>query len=362
MAKLTPDLFEEMEKSIMDLFTYEQHFFFINGPRTTGKTYTLQKIMLKKCMKRDEEIGFITRTKDEYLTGAAWQSFQKVFTQEFPNVIFEEIKNDIYYRLNEKDKPKRIIVGLPLSQALKWKNRANFPKIAYILFDEYMIEVKDGILQGNYVQGWNEPELFLNFYNTIDRLEGRVKVFFAGNNTQFYNPYHTFHKFKNLFRKIPEKGQIVKGPDEVFWRVKPSDKLVAFMKNDPFLKSMEGTRYYTYAVEGNYQDDVANIEKLPQGAKTIFALKYEQTIVYVHRGYKDNEEKLWLSYRGDPNTTAYAVRGNDVSANVTLFTGTFWHEIFRKYHSSGNIYFSDSKSKTMCQDFLYLVLTSYRKV
>lgn len=361
MAGLTPEMFEETEKTVMDLFTYEQHFFFLNGPRTTGKTYTLQKAMIKKAIKRDEEIGYVTRSKDEWLNGAVWDAFQKVFTKEFPDVIFEEIKNNVYYRLNEKDAPKRLIVGLPLSMAYKWKKKANFPKLRYILFDEYMIEVKDGILQENYFQGWNEPEVLINFYNTIDRAEGKVKVFFAGNNTQYYNPYHTYPTFKDLFRKIPEKGQIVKRGDAVFWRVKPSDALVEYLKNTTFVKSLEGTRYYKYAVEGDYQDDVANIEKMPQGAKTLFGLKYEQTIVFVHQGYKDNEERLWLSSRGDPNTMIYAVRGNDVVAGIPLFTGTYWHEIFRRYHSNGDIYFSDTKSKTMCQDFLYLILTSYRK-
>lgn len=361
MAGLEKSMFAQMEKQVLDLFTFEQHFFFLNGPRSTGKTYTLQKILMNKGIKRDEEIGYVVRTQDEYKSGAVWDAFQKTMEREFPDLYFEMKNFDIWYRTAPKGPLKRLVVGLPLSGYQKYKKKS-FPRINNILFDEYMIEMKNGVLQGSYFQGYNEPEVLLNLYHTIDRDENRVNIFFLGNNTQFYNPYHIFPAFKDLFSRIPEKGQIVKRKDAVFWRVNPSPELEEYQRSLPFARALEGTKYYNYAILGEYQDDVANITKMPGGAQTMFGLRFEKTTVFVHLGYlEDGEKKMWLSCRGDPNTMIFACRGNDVSAGITLFAGSYWHSIFKTFHGEGNVYFADQKTKTVCQDFLYIILSSYRK-
>lgn len=357
--KLDPKLFADMEKRCWDLFTYEQNFFFLNGPRTTGKTYTLQKIMLSKALKTGCEIGYFCRTKDEWDNGVAFNAFQKVLNNEFPDLICACKKGDVYYVSDGKW--RRLIVGFPISMYYKWKN-LSFPNVRFALFDEYMLEVKNGITQGRYVNGYDEPDAFINLYNTIDRAEGRLKVFFCGNNTSFYNPYHVHPMFKAAFRSVPDKGTVVKTSNVVFWRVLPSPELQAYLDRTRLAQMAEGTSYGDYAFNGEYQDDVSSVIPMVAGAKTLFALRYADTTVYVHGGYyTDGQRAFWLSNNGEAGAIVYAVRGNDVGANATLFAGSYWNEVFSAMHRSGRVFFANQKTKTICADFLYLILSWYRK-
>lgn len=361
VLKLDPALFADMEKKCLDLFTYEQNFFFLNGPRTTGKTYTLQKLMIKKALKTGVEIGYFCRTKDEWENGVVLAAFEKVLSKEFPELLFVDKRHDVWVKEPEAKSFRRLIVGFPLSQYYKWKNRA-FPLVTFGFFDEYMLEVKNGITQGTYINGYDEPDAFLNMYNTIDRAEGRLKVFFCGNNTSFYNPYHVHPAFKTAFRKVPKKGDVVKTQNVVFWRVLPSPELEEFLKNTSIGQMTDGTSYGDYAFNGEYQDDVSSVVPLCRGAKTYFGLRYADTTIYVHSGYhSDGQRALWLSTRGEASAPVYAVRGNDVTANVTLFVGSYWWTVFSTMHRSGRVFFADQKSKTISGDFLYLILSWYRK-
>lgn len=359
--KLDPRLFEDMEKKCWDLFTYEQNFFFLNGPRTTGKTYSLQKIMIKKALKSGCEIGYFCRTKDEWENGIAMTAFEKVLTHEFPDLLVVLKKGDVWCKEADQKKWRRLIVGFPLSQYQKWKQRS-FPLVQFGLFDEYMLEVINGITQGQYFHGYGEPDAFINLYNTIDRAEGRLKVFFCGNNTSFYNPYHVHPMFKQAFRKVPGKGSVVKTPNVVFWRVLPCPELQAYLDQTQLAKMAEGTEYGDYAFNGEYQDDVSSVVSMCAGAKTLFALRYADTTIYVHEGtHSDGQQALWLSNKGEASATVFGVRGNDVTANVRLFAGTYWSDVFSLLHRNGRVFFANQRTKTMCSDFLYLILSWYRK-
>lgn len=362
IQRLDPSVYAEMEKQCLDLFTYEQRFFFLNGPRTTGKTYSLQKIMVQKALRTGCEIGYFCRTKDEWDNDITMVAFEKVLANEFPDLVCVPKKHDVWCKpRGEETQWRRLIVGFPISQYYKWKNMS-FPLVNFALFDEYMLEVKNGITQGRYINGYDEPDAFINMYNTIDRAEGRLKVFFCGNNTSFYNPYHVHPLFKEAFRRVPRKGERVKTSNVVFWRVEPSEALAAFLASTGLAKMAEGTTYGDYAFNGEYQDDVSSVIPLCPGAKTIFALRYNNSTVYVHEGtHSDGQRALWLSEKGAAHTQVYAVRGNDVSVSVPIFLGTYWSEVFSTLHRSGRVFFGSQRAKTMCSDFLYLILSWYRK-
>lgn len=361
MAKLDPKLYAEMERKCMELFTYEQRFFFLNGARTTGKTYTLQKLMVKKALARGEEIGYFLRTKDEYDNGAVMAAFEKVLAREFPELLVVEKKNDIYVRSDENGQWRRLVVGFPISMYYKYKNRS-FPLVTMGLFDEYMLEVVNGITQGRYVDGFSEPDHFINLYNTIDRAEGRLRVFFCGNNTSFYNPYHIHAMFNAAFKRVPPPGAMIKTPNVVFWRVQPSPELERYLSETMLGRMAEGTQYGSYAFRGEYQDDVRGVTAICAGAKTVFALRYSNTTVYVHTGtHTDRQRAMWISSTGGTGVPIYAVRGNDVSQDIPLFFGTYWHDIFSDLHRRGRIFFATQKAKSACDAFLYLILSWYRK-
>lgn len=251
---------------INHILPYQRPFNFITGPRSIGKTYTTQKWLLKQALDRGRCTGYITRTLMELRSGALAQSWQKVCVKEYPYIDFEFNAELI----SVGGKP--IIYGLPLSQVQKLKKQS-FPFIWYFIFDEYQIE--EGT--GKYWGGYTEPDQFINLYHTVDREEQRVKCFFLGNNTSYYNPYHVHPVFG-----LPSDPAVFE-PNKpwtnkicLYESATVSEELQREKDQNPFLKALNGTRYGDYANKGIYRDDsYTNISALDKGARQLATFRVE---------------------------------------------------------------------------------------
>lgn len=227
---------------INKILPYQRNFNFINGERSIGKTYTTQKWVINKCLRTHKEFVYIVRTQDEKKSGVFALAFEKVLLKEFPQY---EFKFSAEMCTCEKE---TLGYCIALSESQKVKKRS-FPLVDYIIFDEYMLEEGS---RSNYVSGWNEPDLFLSIYHTIDREEDRVKCFLLGNNTSFYNPYHLHPAFK--IQPI-KQGGIWTGPNVLYqWAVGDKD-LKKKKSKSAFVNMIDGTKYGDFAKEGNYIED-----------------------------------------------------------------------------------------------------------
>ena len=75
----------------------------------------------------------------------------------------------------------------------------SFLDVDTIIFEEFME-------RGSYI-GKNEPDRFMILYSTIDRKQGRVKVWMVGNTITRACPYFSAWEIEDIFRKL-KQGEI----------------------------------------------------------------------------------------------------------------------------------------------------------
>lgn len=337
------------------ILPYQRNFNFINAERSIGKTYTTEKYILDKCIKQGIEFVYLVRTQDEKKRGILKSAFEKVTLKEFPKKEFECNNEEmcLIVRDEEGEVQEKLIIGycLALSEAVKIKKRS-FPKVKYLIFDEYMLESKQG---GQYVNGWKEPDLFLSVYHTIDREEDRVVCFLLGNNTAFYNPYHLHPAFN-----IPniEKGKIWTSENVLFqWAISTTE-----LKEDKakckFLRMLNNTTYGRYAKDGDYIDDNHSfIEKMSTTAKYAMTLEFEGVKFGVYNDMKNGV--IYISEKVDPSCKLnYALTVDDHKENTLLTKSNSISHL--KWLSTnfklGNVRFVSMEVKIKCEKAIALLL------
>lgn len=291
--------------NIHEVLPYQRNFMLINGERSIGKTYTTQKWVMEKCLKRDSQFVYIVRTQDEKNHGVFENAYKKVMMEQFPD-------HDLAWD-NEVLTIDGAIKGwcLALSESQKIKKRS-FPLVDYMIFDEYMIE-KNSVTK--YVKGFGEPDLLLSIYHTIDRDEDRVKVFMLGNNTTFFNPYH-IHKAFNV--KQIKKGGIWAGKNVLYQWAQATDDVKKKKAKSKFGAMIEGTEYGDFANDGKYiEDDESFIAVHPGTARYSFTIIVDGIHFGIYSGLE--EGKIYVSDKADiKHPIKYALTLDDQSENVLI--------------------------------------------
>lgn len=279
--------------NIKDILPYQRNFNFINSLRGTGKTYTSAGFTMDRFLKFGEQSMLVVRTVDEKKQGALQKWYEKVLAKEFPSVPVKFTSSELYYT-PEKDKETwRVIARCrALSEAVKVKKQS-FVGVRWMFMEEYMLEPKH---QDLYVKGWEEPNLLLNLYHTVDREEDYVTCFLLGNNTAFYNPYH----LHPAFQIPPQKpGAIWKSENVLFQWYEPTKELKEEKENNKFLNMIRGTEYGRYAVEGRYIGDNESFVAEKTGkANFVFMFKFDSMVIGVWFDYHIN--KAFISDKHNP--------------------------------------------------------------
>lgn len=225
---------------------YQRNFILINSERTVGKTYSTQKFQIERALDKAERFVYFVRTQQEKSTGVFQDAYSKVMMEQFPGYDFTFKSNHCFVELD--DQQFEIGVCMALSEANKAK-RINYPKSRWGLFDEYILEE---MTHSDYVSGWNEPNLFLKAYHTIDREQDYLTVFMLANTVEFYNPYHIHPAFNVPPTPI---GEVWKSENVVYEHIEASEELKKKKKKSKFLRMIEGTEYGGYAIKGDFIND-----------------------------------------------------------------------------------------------------------
>lgn len=340
---------------IRTLLPYQRNFNFINAERSVGKTYSTQKFLIKSAKEKFREFIYLVRTQDEKKSGVFEESFKKVIAKEFPNDTFRFTKDEMFLvKLDEDGEMEtEILLGycIALSEAVKVK-RKSYPLVFYIMLDEYMLEGKH---QSQYVNGWNEPDLLLSIYHTVDREEDRVMCFLLGNNTSFYNPYH-MHKAFNI--PMIEKGSIWKSENVLFAWVTSSQALKEQKSKSKFLRMIEPTNYGKYAKEGDYVDDNVNfIQKMTTTARYSMTFEYEGNSFGVYNDLRNGA--IYVSDKVDPSCKLiYALTVEDHKENTLLTKSNQVTQLRWLAHNFklGNVRFVSMEVKVKCEKAIALLL------
>lgn len=340
---------------IRKILPYQRNFNFINAERSIGKTYSTEKFLVQKALDTGCEFVYLVRTQDEKKKGILGSSFEKVLMQEFPNKSIECTSEEMILIVEDEDgnviEKRTLGYCLALSEAVKIKRRS-FPKVKYLMFDEYMLESKQG---GQYVNGWKEPDLFLSIYHTIDREEDRVMCFILGNNTAFYNPYHLHKAFR-----IPNiaKGSIWTSENVLFQWAVSTNELQEQKSKCKFLKMIDDTDYGMYAKKGDYVDDNVNfVEKLSTTSRYAMTLEYQGSKFGVYNDFKNGV--LYISDKVDPSCKLnYALTIDDHKENTLLTKSTNVTQLkwLANNFKLGNVRFVSMDVKIKCEKAIALLL------
>lgn len=327
--------------NIFEVLTKQRNFMLINGERGIGKTYTAQKWILDKCIKRNKEFIYITRTINEKTDNVFQKAHEKVERNEFPD---NEFKWSID-TLRIDDETRGWCIALSESQKIK---KRSFPSVDYILFDEYMLEDAS---RSSYVSGWSEPDLLLSIYQTVDRDEDRVKCFMLGNNTSFYNPYH-LHPAFNIRPVKP--GGIWMSKNVLYQYAVATSDVKDKKAKSKFGEMITGTKYGDYANDGKYIEDEESFIGQHDG-KSI----YQFTIIIngvsfgvynaPHKGY------VYISEKTDPsNPFIYALTLEDHRENTLLTKAqTPYIKWLSRAIKAGAVRYESMLIKKMCEKVLY---------
>ena len=314
---------------------------FINillGERGVGKTYSASKFVTKEFIKKGHEFVYVRRYKTELQ-----KSVGKFFKPLIINNEFEghtlETKGDNFYIDN-------ILAGyaVTLSTAQSLKS-TNFPKVKYIIFDEFIIE--EG--QSHYLR--NEVETFLGLLETIGRMRD-LKVFMLANSVTTSNPYFLYFDLS-----LPYNNDIKTFKDGLV--------LVQYMKNEAYREAkrktqlgrlVEGTDYSKYAIDNEMKlDNKTFVMKKTANSKCNFTFIYQG--VYYGVWYDYEEGKIFVSFDYNSNGCFYACTTKDHKPNTMLITIVKdYHSIktFLKNYRLGNVYYESVKIKNALYEIVKL--------
>lgn len=326
---------------IKKILPYQRIFNFINGPREIGKTYSSLIWFIKQAITKNKQFIYVCRTQDEKKHGVLKRATEKVCKNEFPDLQITGDNQTLF--LNKIP----IAQCVALSEYKKIK-KFSFPNAYYILMDEYMIEDR----YGGYVNGWNEPDLFLSLYQTIDRGEDRVKCFLLGNNTSFYNPYHLHPAFNIPFIN---PGEIWKSKTTLFQWAVPSQELTAHLNNLSFTKAVKNTNYGKYAIQGQYvNDNPAFIQPLTNKSKPLFSVFFNGVYYGI---FQNLDYSFTVSKKFDKNVIVFTLSPNDMKENMILVKGkSIYLERFVTFFKQSRVYFDSMTTKSKAIEWIRAIL------
>lgn len=224
--------------------SYNAMYNFILTNRGFGKSFGAKKRAIDRFLKYGEQFIYVRRYKTELKKiGKYFEDIQG----HYPNVKFKVVGKTFY--INDK------VCGwaIPLSTSMTEKSVA-YPLVTTIIFDEFIIP--EGHLR--YLN--DEVTTMLELTFTVVRDRDKLKVYFLANNISEVNPYFTYFNIKmpdGVAFKTFKNGSIVVEKNT-------SDVFVEKMKNTPFGKLIEGTRYSDYSIENKSLCDTDTfIERMP---------------------------------------------------------------------------------------------------
>lgn len=318
------------------IISYNALLNIIVGPRGIGKSFGATDFVTNQFIKKGDQFVYLRRYKTE-LSKSAKSFFSALINEEKYPKHSLEVKG-LNFRIDEKIAG----YGMTLSTAQQLKS-TNFPKVKYIIFDEFLIEPG----QGHYLK--NEVLAFLGLIETIARTRN-IRVFMLGNSVTELNPYFLFFDIS-----IPYNNDIKLYKDGMILLQYVSNSQFQHAKKDTrFGKLVAGTDYEDYAIENKFIDESKLfIEHKTGNSKFIFSFIYKGSTYGVWIDY--NVGKMYVSTDFINNGLCFATTTEDHQPNTMLFSiakkYNCWNSFIQNY-KMGNVYFENVKIKNVSKEVL----------
>lgn len=159
----------------------------IYGEKSNGKSYQVKhKKALNPYIENKRRFILQRRFREDLTKTWVSQYFADCDIERITNGVYNSVtkySNEIYFsKINEDFKEKRgekIGYAIPLSLEQRFSS-GSFLDVDNIIFEEFMS-------RGIYLA--NEPNKLMTFYSTVDRKQGRVKLWLVGNTVSKICPY-----------------------------------------------------------------------------------------------------------------------------------------------------------------------------
>lgn len=318
------------------VISYNAFLNFLIGERGVGKTFGASEFVTRQFIKKGHEFVYLRRYKTDLDKGRKKFFSALINEDKFPDHTLE-VKGNTFY-IDEK------VAGysMTLSTAHQFKS-SNFPKVKYIIFDEFLIE--NG--QSHYLK--NEVNIFLGLIESVARMHD-VKIICLGNATNDINPYFLFFDLTLPYNndiKLYKNGLI----------------LLQYMNNKAYREAkrqtkfgqlIEGTDYEEYAVNNKFNTDTNDfIEHKSGQSKFSFSFIYKNQKFGIWIDY--NNGKMYISNDYIDNGLCFATTTDDHKPNTMLYSiakkYNCWNTFIQNY-KLGNVYFENNKIKNISKEVI----------
>ena len=318
------------------LLSHNAFINFVMSPRGNGKSYSAKKLIIKNYLKDGSQAVYVRRTKVEI--DEVKDTYWNDIGEEFPNLEFK-VEGYIGYINGDE-----VVHFIPLSTSTN-KKSASYPKVKWIIFDEYIITKTT---YNRYLK--NEMTLLLDLIETVGRARN-IRVLLMANSVSFVNPLFSF------FDIIPKEGERFSKYKDGLICVEQftSHVFMEEKKKTPFGRLIEGTNYSKYAIENEVLEDTNDFIKEREGVKYKFlaCFKYEDFKIGVWENLENNE--LFCDERIDEdNINKFAMLLEELEEGYLYYKGYRNVNLriikIKKSAIQGNLYFCSQEIKKIMQD------------
>lgn len=341
---------KQEEKIWFDLgpiLTYNRLFNFIVAERGPGKTFAICEYAVKNFLKTGGKFIYLRRFESEL------KDMDRLYNPiniEHEDWSVRHVKGQFFVDTTDAEghiHSQHFGETLALTKGVT-KKSTPYNDYNLIFFDEFILTST----YYNYLP--NEVELFLDLYETINRLrkENEVRVFFAANALTNYNPYF------NYFDIDLKSSSIVKKPQILAYKADNS-KFKEAKRKTRFGQLIEGTAYGNYAIENQFRfDENENfIQKHRASDRCFFIFIIHSTSYGIW--YNHQEQLFTISYKYDPSCLqTYTFDRADHVPNTILYTRIGVNrqlDILKKLIRRGRIYYESERIKAETISLLYQI-------
>ncbi len=318
------------------LLTRNGMFNYAIGGRGTGKTYDAKYKRIRHFLKTGRQFIYLRRYKTEF------EDKKEFFADVAENFAGYEFKVEGMRGMVRREPPegekgeawKTMCFFVTLANALT-KKSVPYPDVDMIIFDEFIID------KGNLHYLSNEVKQFLDFYNTVDRFQDRVRVLFLANAVSIVNPYFVYYHLQ------PRKGRRFAKSKDGYHVVEmvSSRKFVERVDSTRFGRMIKGTAYYDYAVSNEFRDDNDRfICRKSEEARFYFALKFDERTCGIWVDYTSGVYYVCSKFPKD--AVIYVLTKQDMEPNLLMIErSSVLLKSVKKLYMQGSVYFDSVRTR-----------------
>lgn len=283
------------------------------GTRSYGKTYYFKRRAVKRWLKQetttsymrryDEQLKALLRKKNSFVSDL-------IANDEFPGLELRQNGRLIEAKRPGSDTFKPVIYFTALS-AYENEKSGHDAQTDTLIFDEFIKESK----RVPYIE--REVNALMNFWETLDRREDRVRLFLLGNAADLVNPY--FLEWRITI--TPETPRYSKWQDGsiLLEYVTPSGAFMERSATSNIGRVTAGTNYDTYARLNKFADlnDDFIVKQKPSRATHVCTLVYMGDRFGVWMDAKQGEYYVCLGAPSD-NRPVYTLTREDMRPNLVM--------------------------------------------